>query len=209
MKPFTGHYKLLSPCLALAFLCACGTFPASEQSADRTHPELIVDPEAQRQYQRALLLLNAERFEEAENLLAEITRTYPNLAGPHVNLGILYSRTERTVEAQEALRNALERNPNNAVALTQLGVLYRHAGEFEQARRAYQSALEANPDHANAHLNLGILFDLYLLQPVNAIEHYERYQALARTPGRSVAKWIADLRRKVPAEQLNAAVEKP
>jgi hypothetical protein len=56
-----------------------------------------------------------------------------------------------------------------------------------------------------AHYNLGVLNELYLQRLDAALQHFERYQALAGGD-RQVEKWIADLKRRVAANQRTANV---
>lgn len=145
---------------------------------------------------KALQLMQARDYTQAEPLLAGITQRQPQLSGPWLNLGILYARTNRRPQAIQALRQGLGLSPKNAVAQNQLGILLRESGEMRAAEQAYQAALAASPDYANAHLNLGVLYDVHLKQPTLAVKHYEQYQRLAPADGARVAVWIADLKQR-------------
>ena len=96
-------------------------------------------------------------------------------------------------------------DPEHAQALNQLGMTLRRQGKFEAAESAYLKAIEASPDYALAHYNLGVLNDLYLRRYDQALVHYERYQALAGED-EQVSRWIADLKRRVDANQRTANV---
>lgn len=156
------------------------------------------------EYREALSLMQEERFESAEPLLLELTGDHPDLAGPWVNLGILYARVGRTEDAYSSLLQAIERNPKSAPAYNQLGILHRQAGRFEEAREAYQHALESVPDYSYAHVNLGVLYDMYLRQPAMALEHYQRYQELSEEDDRQVSLWITELERRLQASEQSA-----
>ena len=127
----------------------------------------------------------------------KLTLAYPDYAGPHVNLAIVFMATERDADAQAALNTALSLNPQHAQAHNQLGILARRQGRFADAEQAYEAALVADPNYALAHYNLGVLLDLYLHRAADALAHYEAYQALLPEPDKTVAKWIVDLRRRL------------
>ncbi len=164
-----------------------------------------ITPEVARAYERALTAMNAGRSRDAEAMLARLVREYPQLAGPHVNLGIIYYRSGRLQEAEASLKRALALNPSRADAYNHLGIVLRNSGRFEDARVAYEQALRLDPDYAYAHLNLGILHDLYLLKADRALSSYERYQQLQAGEDQEVSKWIVDLKRRVRAPQKTAA----
>jgi len=166
-------------------LAACAGGPRS--GGEKT-TAVKLDPEAQAQYQQALQAIKSGRDDDAMRLLSSMTRKYRGLAGPFTNLGLLYIKRGDYQEASQALLQATAARPDDAVAYNHLGVAYRHLGKFKQAQEAYEQALQLKPDYADAHLNLGILFDVYLNNLPQALEHYERYQALNGNPDNKVAK---------------------
>lgn len=141
--------------------------------------------------------MQARDYGKAEPLLLDLTRNQPKLAGPYVNLGILYARTNRPQPAMQALQQAIALNPGNADAQNQLGILLRQSGQMQAAEKAYQAALAAAPDHAYAHLNLAVLYDVYLKQPALALPQYQQYQRLAPGDAARVAVWIAELKQRM------------
>ncbi len=102
----------------------------------------------------------------------------------------------RLADAEASFRQAAAAVPANPVADNELGIVERRLGKFSDAEAAYRMALEAQPDFAPAHLNLGVLYDLYLDQPQQALEQYERYIAIAGDD-KQVAGWVAELRKRV------------
>jgi len=54
-----------------------------------------------------------------------------------------------------------------------------------------------------AHYNLGVLNELYLQRLDAALRHFEHYQELV-SEDQQVARWIADLSRRVMANQRTA-----
>jgi Flp pilus assembly protein TadD len=149
--------------------------------------------------------MKAGRDAQAEQMLVAMTRAYGQLAGPYVNLGIIYRRTGRGREAEQAFRRAIALSPGRADAYNHLGIVLRENGRFREAREAYESALRIDPSYAYAQLNLGILYDLYLFEAKKALQHYERYQKLVAAPDPKVAKWMVDLRRRMKRQRKTAS----
>jgi Flp pilus assembly protein TadD len=145
---------------------------------------------------RSLTAMRAENWLEAELELEQLTLEQPQLAGPHVNLALVYLRDGRRDDARTALALALGVDPGHAAANTQLAILLREDGKFAEAEAAYRQALATDPDHALAHYNLGVLLDVYLRRTAEALEHYELYQASLAEPNETVGRWIIDLRRR-------------
>ena len=104
------------------------------------HPR---DPQVR--FLKANLLSSTGRPEEAEQLLEQLTRDYPELAEPWNNLAVLHAARGRLGEARVALENALRIQPDYATALENLGDV--------QARLALQSYQRARQlDAANPRL---------------------------------------------------------
>ncbi len=191
--------------LCAATLAGCAApAPRPTDAPAPIGPAAAIDPAVVRQYERALAAMKAKRDPQAERMLLEIAERQPALAGPQVNLGILYQRSGRTADAERVLRQAIAINPKRADAHNQLGIALREQGRFKEARAAYEGALALDASYALAHLNLGILYDLYLLEPGKALQHYERYQQLLLTPDEEVAKWVVDLQRRTQRAQAAA-----
>ena len=81
----------------------------------------------------------------------------------------------------------------------------RRDGNFLEAEAAYLKAVTVSPEYVLAHYNLGILNELYLQRLDVALQHFERYQQLVESD-KQVDKWIADLKRRVAANQRTAKV---
>lgn len=219
-RRYADRGKLLLTVVLLGALSACaigggsgntkpvGTAAATPKTASAvpksTEAKLPVSALAanttEADFQRALQLMQARDYGKAEPLLTELSKRQPQLAGPRLNLGILYARTNRKPQAVQTLRQGLSLNPNSAAAQNQLGILLRESGELRAAEQAYQAALKATPAYANAHLNLGVLYDVHLRQPALALKHYEQYRQLAPADGARVAVWIAALKQRTTGQ---------
>ncbi len=184
----------------LAMLTACASGPKEETTpASGATPVAAanVDAKAKNEYSKALAALNAGNDDQALTHLTGLTREYPNLAAPFVNLGMLYLKKGRNEDAKNALLQATTIRPQDAVAQTHLGIAYRNLGEFKKAEQSYQDALRVDPNYAHAHLNIGILYDIYLQKLPEALQHYEQYKTLSKDSDDLVEKWIIDLKRRV------------
>jgi Flp pilus assembly protein TadD len=122
-----------------------------------------------------------------------MAQSYPELPGPHANLGLLHRNANQLAEAEAALAKATELAPWDAQVWTEYGVTLRQAGKFTEARSAYEKALQANPSYAPAHRNLGVLLDLFLDDPLTAQTELETYKTLTGED-KPVSGWIAELR---------------
>lgn len=151
-----------------------------------------IDADVRRDYQRAVLSLQADQFAAGIELLESIVERAPDVTNPHIDLGIAYSRVGRFAEAEASLAAALVLAPNHPAALNELGILQRRAGRFEEARGSYEQALIIHPGFHFALLNLGMLCDLYLQDLSCALENYTRYEAIVPDDP-DIRIWIADV----------------
>jgi Flp pilus assembly protein TadD len=122
-----------------------------------------------------------------------LAQSYPELPGPHANLGVLYRNANQLAESEAAFAKATELAPWDAQTWTEYGVTLRQAGKFAEARAAYDKAIEVNPSYAPAHRNLGVLLDLFLDDPLTAQAEFETYKTLTNED-KPVSGWIAELR---------------
>ncbi len=178
-----------------------------------TAAPVAVPPRAQADFNRAVGLMRAGQSGEAELEFKQLASGYPQLAGPHINLGLLQRKANRLDESEKSLRTAVEKNPASAMAWNELGVTLRMAGKFQDAASAYERALAADPNYAPAHRNFGVLLDLYLGDAERALTELERYKELTGED-KPVSGWIAELRQRTgkpaaPRPQANPPAETP
>lgn len=165
-----------------------------------------LDDNEQAQYRQAVSFLEAGDYLQAEAALQKIALVHPGVAGPYLNLGIIYARTNRLDAARESLMHVLRIKPESAIAYNQLGIVNRQSGKFQEARQAYEQAIRLSPDYSFAHLNLGVLLDIYLQNPGEALPHYQRYQELTPSEDTQVSGWIVDLQFRLKTQQKTASV---
>jgi tetratricopeptide (TPR) repeat protein len=210
---FTRNWSLL---LLTASLAACGGGSGLDKPEDATGtaglppvqahnkeallPE-VPPPDVKRgnlsAFEQAVVAMQAQRFQDAEILLLEITADQPELAGPWINLGQVYVELGQQEEARMAFQQAIRANPRNCYAYNELGVLSRRYGDFVSAEEHYRTCIELVPEFKYAYLNLGILYELYLGKLPEALEYYRTYQSLLDEPDRRVQGWVMDLERRL------------
>lgn len=152
---------------------------------------------------RAVGLMRSGNAEEAELEFEQIATSYPQLAAPDIDLGLLYRKSGDLDRSERSLRQAVEREPGSAIAWCELGVTLRMRGKFHDAEDAYKRAIAADQGFAPAYRNLGVLLDLYLGDAPGALDALEHYQKLTGEK-EPVRGWIAELRRRAgkrPAER--------
>jgi len=196
-----------APAKAASASAAAPSPAASASVVDAPKPASTgpIAPATERAYYDALALMRAGHAADAERGFRALTKSDPDLAGPHANLGLLARQAGHLPEAVSELEQATTLAPGLAVAWNQLGLAYRQSGEFTKARDAYQHAIAIDPNYATAVLNLGVLDDLYLGDSARALELYTRYLALTPAGDPVVAKWVADVKNRKPASAAPAA----
>ena len=185
------------------------TAPSGSRSAAAAAVATPVNPAAQRAFDEASSVLRSGRTEEAERAFRAVAQAYPDLAGPHANLGVIYRRAGKLDDAAKEFEQAVRLSPAQPIYLNELGVTYRQQGQFAKARDAYQKAIALDPRYAAPTLNLGILYDLYFGDPAHALEQYSRYLALSPNGDATVTKWVADLKNRKPVPITVSRQEKP
>ena len=205
LRRFTSCQKaiaLLTVCALLLAGCASGI---GNSKGGMTIERSDAPSKALTLYERAVASMAAGDSIDAELRFQEFLLSYPDYAGAHINLAIIFAGRGDDEAAERSLADALLLDPQNPAALNQLGMLRRRQGKFSEAESAYMKAVTASPDYALAHYNLGVLNDLYLQRLDTALQHYERYQKLAGED-KQVSKWITDLTRRIGNAERTANV---
>lgn len=182
---------------SLIFLTACASSGKKNITANVESEQIEIPAEAAQKFSVAIQSMGAGKTDLAEKQLIDITKQYPQLSGPHANLGVIYSQKKEWDKAEQSLNTAVERNKRNAKAYNQLGFVYRQKGKFKEAEAAYLKAISIDPKFQDAYLNMGILSDLYLGKMERAVKYYSKYQAMQGKPNRQVAGWLVDINRRL------------
>jgi len=200
---------LLILCALILGACASGpkAVKSGEDAEQVTAEERLsnVPTKALTLFEQAAAIMAAGDTVDAELRFKEFILQYPGYPGALVNLAILSAQAGDDQAAEGFITDALMVDPGHAAALNQLGMLLRRQGKFIEAESAYLKAVTASPDYALAHYNLGVLNELYMQRLDAALQHFERYQEI-EGEDKQVTKWIADLKRRLDAEQRAAKV---
>jgi len=89
--------------------------------------------------------MEADEFEIAEQLLAELTDLAPNFAEGWHRHAIIELRQEHFEEAMASLRHTLSLEPKHFLAMAELGSILEEFGDTTRALAAYREALAINP----------------------------------------------------------------
>lgn len=101
------------------------------------HPH---DP--QMRFIMANMLLQAGNQDEAQTMIVQLTRDYPELAEPWNNLAVIQAGEGRLQEARQALQTALNLDPTYAMAQENLGDVY-----LQLALQSWRQAAAQDPDN--------------------------------------------------------------
>lgn len=105
---------------------------------------------------RATQLVRQDRFDEAEALLRQLVRDYPDSSRPWIILGRLCMHRNRLPDAERALRTAVDLDPDSADAHFLLGVTLLQRGQPAVAGPHFRRVIAVKPTDAAAHSNLGL-----------------------------------------------------
>jgi Tfp pilus assembly protein PilF len=152
-----------------------------------------MDAKSRAEFERAVAMLNDGKNDAAIELLKRVIDRSPGLTAPHIDFAMASLRTGNPDLAEQHLKAALALVPGHPAASNEYGLLLRRAGRFKEARGVYEKAIDGFPDYLPARRNLGILCDLYLNDPVCALEQFETYSERMPADG-EVKIWIAELR---------------
>lgn len=178
--------------IAMIVLSGCVTAPTSPESEGEAEQAVL-----EASFNEAVQVMEQGNVAEAQSRFEQLAIAYPEKAGPMANLGIIAFQEGDADSATQWFESALAVNPEHVQALNHLGVIARNAGEFDEAERYYRAALAVDPNYAPAILNLAFLLDIYLGNPADAVDLYERYQSAASEPHPRLEDWIFDAKNRI------------
>ena len=108
--------------------------------------------------ERAGLLREAGRFEEAKSDYLELLRRQPTDFGALNDFGTLVLNAGYREAARSLFAEAVRHHPRNPNGHVNLGNLLLLLGECAPARHHFETALRIDPGHVHAHRGLGNLF---------------------------------------------------
>lgn len=150
-----------------------------------------MDERIEELYTRGKELFDKGEYREAERLLIDVVKVYPNYADVHNKLGVINHMKGDLSRAAKHFEMALAINPKYTEASLNLAVTYNDTGNFDKAKEVFLKAAQiACPEPynidpfikgrlSNEHAKLGSLYhDLGLYD--EAVEEYKK--ALRMSP---------------------------
>lgn len=110
----------------------------------------------QMRFLKGVMLTEAGRTAEAEEVLQKLTEDYPELPEPYNNLAVLYAGRSQFDKARAALETAIRANPGYATAHENLGDVYA-----KLASQSYGRALQLEPGNAAVQPKLALIRELF------------------------------------------------
>ncbi len=194
------YYIKLCLSLLLAFaITACSNSPAikgkktpTAQSTEASVEELMI-------YKDAIIALNNNELDKAENLFTTMSERQPNIAGPWANLALIEIKRENLAQAELYVKSALDNNADMPQALNLSGYLAEKQGKINVAKNYYLQAVNNKPDYAIAHYNVALLYDVYLQDIEQAIKHYQLYLTHSEQKDEATENWLEGLKSTMAA----------
>ncbi|MDP6698391.1 MAG: tetratricopeptide repeat protein, partial [Candidatus Latescibacteria bacterium] len=106
-------------------------------------------------YSLGVLYISQDRYQEAEQVLTQLSRTAPDHYDGHINLAVAQVRLEDLEGAEENYLKAIAIDATRHSAHYNLGNLYWQQQSYTAARKAYEQTLALAPDD-DALYNLAI-----------------------------------------------------
>ena len=182
--------------LLLLTLFACSNVQSPTQSATKqltdessksSKMELAI-------YTKALVALNNNELDKAQQLFTKMSELQPEIAGPWANLALISIKKEQYDDALKFVTVALQKNPKMVQSLNLLASLEQKKGNIIKAKSLYQEALTYNPQYALAHYNLALIYDIYFQDITNAVNHYQLYLDNTKKEDKKTAAWLTGLK---------------
>jgi tetratricopeptide (TPR) repeat protein len=108
------------------------------------------------EFQKAVELQSANKFDEAEAAYKAIIEKQPEIAAVYQNLGQLYIAKKDYPAAEAALTKGLEIDPASTDMSTLLARSYQESGQGDKAMALIEKSAGANPADGRAQFNRGI-----------------------------------------------------
>lgn len=97
-------------------------------------------------FQRGELYRADSHWKKAEKDYLQARKLAPEMAAPHLGLGLVFLRTARFAEAKQSLEHFLQHQPDHAEARVALAQALDRTGSALQAIEEYSRALALRPD---------------------------------------------------------------
>ncbi|HST53205.1 MAG TPA: tetratricopeptide repeat protein [Pyrinomonadaceae bacterium] len=107
---------------------------------------------------RALALIEIDRWDDASKLIDSALELNPNLARALFQRARIRRQRGQLADAESDIRRVLEMFPRDRLSLQQLGELSKIKRDFPAARDAFERVLQIDPEDASAHYNLMLIY---------------------------------------------------
>ena len=119
------------------------------------------------------LYMTSQRYTDAEKLIQERLKQYPDDTTSLEQLAELYQQQNAYPKALELYRKAIERNPTNATLRRKLGALYAETGRTDQAVTEWKRLVADETNQGDQHQQLGAIYLSHKMYP-EAIAAYRK-----------------------------------
>lgn len=123
--------------------------PPGTVSAERVDGN--VSPKASRVYEEATRLLQANKYEQASELLREAISLQPNYVKAHNDLGAVYMKLNQLDKAAETLREAIRLDNKWYLPQLNLGLVLNRQKKYKDAATLLTTLQATHPDQAKIH----------------------------------------------------------
>ncbi|MDH7483944.1 MAG: tetratricopeptide repeat protein [Spirochaetales bacterium] len=120
-------------------------------------PQIELDRTVADLNNRAVSLIEAGRYQEAEGLLTKALTLAPDRPGILFNRAEAHRLSADLNAARADLQTALGLDPESAEIMHALGLVAYEADDFAEATKWYELALEKDPEYAAAWNDLGVI----------------------------------------------------
>lgn len=107
---------------------------------------------------RALALIEIDRWDEASKLIDAALEINPNLQRALFQRARVRRQRGQLADAEADIRRVLEAYPRDRLSLQQLGELSKIKRDFATARDCYERILQIDPEDAGSHYNLMLIY---------------------------------------------------
>lgn len=119
------------------------------------------------------LYMTSQRYADAEKLIQERLKQYPDDTTLLEQLAELYQQQNAYPKALELYRKAIERNPTSATLRRKLGALYAETGRTDQAVTEWKRLVADETNQGEQHQQLGAIYLSHKMYP-EAIAAYRK-----------------------------------
>jgi tetratricopeptide (TPR) repeat protein len=134
--------------------------------------------------------------QQAERLYLQAIDEVDDFEAAYFNLLKLQFEQQNKAQLNQYYQQVRTKQIASARIENLMAVYYRQQSDFDKAKTHYQRALAIDETHLASLKNIGILYELYLQQPAQALDYYQRYQqalALIEQQDKQIDNWITDL----------------